>query len=341
MARRPCTRATAGLRFGLLCENLRMAIRIRAHAKINLNLRVLGRRPDGYHDLSTVFQALALHDLLAFEPRPGPFAINCSEPGVPVDSTNLVWQAADRLWQHLRRDGPVRDVEARMDKRIPMKAGLGGGSADAAATLLALARLWEPDLPADTLVGLGKELGADVPFFFTGGAALGLDRGDDIHPLPDLPSFDVLLAFPPFDVSTADAYGWLDEDRGRAGGLGPAASVLPAQYVPGCSWPPASCEVVNDFETVVSRRHPQIAEIVAALRAAGAAAAMTGSGSAVFGLFARQDARSKINRVHVPGGEGDAPAQAAGVLAARGLFTERTRTLTRAEYSAAAAPACL
>ena len=109
--------------------------RVRAHAKINLDLRVLGTRPDGFHELRTVFQAISLHDTVECVAREGPFALDCDVAGVPLDASNLVWRAADALWRAVRRDGPVRDVQVRLAKRIPLQAGLGGGSADAAATL--------------------------------------------------------------------------------------------------------------------------------------------------------------------------------------------------------------
>src|SRR5688572_3726674 len=111
---------------------------VRAHAKINLDLRVLGVRPDGFHELRTVFQAISLHDVLECEEREGPFALECDTPGVPLDPSNLAWRAAEQLWKSLRRQGPVRDVVVRLQKHIPLQAGLGGGSADAAATLLGL-----------------------------------------------------------------------------------------------------------------------------------------------------------------------------------------------------------
>jgi 4-diphosphocytidyl-2-C-methyl-D-erythritol kinase len=232
-----------------------------------------------------------------------------------------VARAADLLWRHLRRDGPVRDVAVRLEKRIPMQAGLGGGSADAAAALLGLARLWDVEIAPAELATLGHQLGADVGFFFTGGAALGLGRGDEIHPLADLPRLGVLVVVPAFAVSTADAYRWLDEDIGRVGQVGKMARSGPA--IPGCTWPAPDGDVVNDFEPVVAARHPEIAQIVGALRAAGvAAAAMTGSGSAVFGLF-----------------DNDAVLeQAAQALEAASRSIERTRTLSRAEYLQASAP---
>src|ERR1044071_438706 len=111
---------------------------IRAHAKINLDLRVLGTRPDGFHELRTVLQALPLHAVLRCIPREGPFAIECASAGVPLDQSNLIWRAAETLWRSLRRSGPVRDVVVQLHKQIPLQAGLGGGSADAAASLMAL-----------------------------------------------------------------------------------------------------------------------------------------------------------------------------------------------------------
>src|SRR5262245_27122959 len=119
-----------------------MPVTIRAHAKINLDLRVLGMRPDGFHELRTVFQAISLHDPITCIPRPGPFALECDAAGIPLDRSNLAWRAAEALWRALRRTGPPRDIVVRLEKRIPMQAGLGGGSADAAATLRALARAW-------------------------------------------------------------------------------------------------------------------------------------------------------------------------------------------------------
>ena len=116
---------------------------IRAHAKINLDLRVLGPRLDGYHELRTVFQSLALHDVIECVAREGPLAIECDTAGVPLDDSNLVWRAAEALWRALRRPGRARDVVIRLQKHIPLQAGLGGGSSDAAATLMALARLWK------------------------------------------------------------------------------------------------------------------------------------------------------------------------------------------------------
>ena len=257
---------------------------IRAHAKINLDLRVLGTRADGFHELRTVFQALALHDRIDCIPREGPFAIECDTAGVPLDRGNLVWKAADVLWRALRRTGPVRDVLVRLHKQIPLQAGLGGGSADAAATLLALARLWKAPAGTAQLTDLAATLGADVPFFLAGGTALGLGRGDEVYPLMDLPRHWIVLLIPGFGVSTADAYGWYDAERELA--RGPA--MREPQHVPG-PWPSRAAQMINDLEAPIARHHPEIDQMKAALRRAGAlAAAMSGSGSTVFGLYQRR-----------------------------------------------------
>jgi 4-diphosphocytidyl-2-C-methyl-D-erythritol kinase len=274
------------------------AVTVRAHAKINLDLRVLGTRPDGFHELRTVFQALALHDTIECVPRPGPFLIECETAGVPLDRSNLVWRAAEALWRSLRRDGPVRDVLVRLRKRIPIQGGLGGGSTDAAAALLALAHAWRVPMRPSQLVDVGATLGADVPFFLSGGTALGLGRGDEIYPLADLPRHWVVLVVPGFGVSTADAYGWYDGERDLARG----PSAREAQHVPG-PWPSRAAQMINDLEASIARHHPEIDQMKIALRRAGAlAAAMTGSGSTVFGLFQkRRDALAAVERLSASG----------------------------------------
>jgi 4-diphosphocytidyl-2-C-methyl-D-erythritol kinase len=294
------------------------AVRVRAHAKINLDLRVLGTRADGFHELRTVFQAIALHDSLTCITREGPLSVECETPGVPVDRSNLVWRAADALWRALEREGEARDVVIRLDKQIPLQAGLGGGSTNAAATLLALARLWGATLPAPQLTDVAASLGADVPFFLAGGTALGLGRGDEVYPLADLPRHWVVLLIPGFGVSTVDAYGWYDAEREA----GRAAVAREAQYVPG-PWPSRAAQMINDLEGPISRHHPEIDQMKAALRRHGAAAAaMSGSGSTVFGLFQRRrDALTAVER-----------------LGPSGWRVVLTRSLDRGEYARRARP---
>lgn len=271
-----------------------MPVTTRAHAKINLDLRVLGTRPDGFHELRTVFQALALHDTVTCIPRPGSLVIECDAAGVPLDGGNLVWKAADVLWRSIRRLGPPRDVVIRLEKRIPLQAGLGGGSADAAATLLALVKLWRVPVRPSQLTDVAATLGADVPFFLSGGTALGLGRGDEVYPLADLPRHWIVLVIPGFGVSSADAYKWYDEERD----LGRGPSSREPQHVPG-PWPSRAAQMINDLEAPIARHHPEIDQMKLALRRAGAlAAAMSGSGSTVFGLFQRRkDAMTAVAKL--------------------------------------------
>ncbi len=267
---------------------------VRACAKLNLDLRILGTRADGFHDLRTVFQTIALHDTIECVPREGPFAIECSNASVPLDESNLIWRAAEALWRALGRDGPVQNVLVRLDKQIPLQAGLGGGSADAAATLVALARVWGATVRPEQLFDLAARLGADVPFFLSGGTALGLGRGDEIYPLADWPRHWVVLLVPDFGVSSRQAFEWYDAGIDTAS----TAPEREPQFVPG-PWPPRTVQMTNDLEGVIASRHPEIDQMKAALRSAGAlASAMSGSGSTVFGLFQRQtDAVAACDRL--------------------------------------------
>ncbi len=293
----------------------------RAHAKINLDLRVLGTRADGFHELRTVFQSLELHDVLVFRRRRGEFAIRCRVAGVPHDETNLIWRAAGALWKELGYAGPPRDTAVTLEKRIPLQAGLGGGSADAAAALLGLARLWSGAVPTPFLRDLSASLGADVPFFLWGGTALGLGRGEEIYPLVDLPRHYVTLVLPPFGIATPEAYGWFDEEH-AAGYHNPVDAPLDLQVLP-VPWPSRAAQMVNDLEPPVVRRYPDIGQVKMALRQAGAVgAAMSGSGSAIFGLFRTAGAA----------------ARAAKSLGRPGWRTIVTRTLDRASYERRSRP---
>jgi 4-diphosphocytidyl-2-C-methyl-D-erythritol kinase len=277
-------------------------VRVQAFAKINLSLRVLGVRADGYHELRTLFQSIALHDTLTIRRARGPFRLRCDDPACPGDDTNLVWRAAARLWTASGRRGAPRDIAVDLHKRIPVQAGLGGGSSDAAAALRALGRLWRVD--EARVRAVGAAIGADVPYFFEGGRVLGLERGDLLFPLVDEPAAWVVLVLPAFGVSTKEAFGWWDEGQR-------APRVLSL----------AKGELVNDLEGPVAAHYPQIARLIAALRRAGAShAAMSGSGSAVFGLF---QART-------------AAVGAAAALDGRSRRALVSRTLARAKYRALA-----
>jgi 4-diphosphocytidyl-2-C-methyl-D-erythritol kinase len=268
---------------------------LRPPAKINVSLRVGAVRPDGMHDVHTLMQSISLSDTLTASPRKGPFVLAVRTPGVPGDRTNIVWRAAEGLWRLAGRAGDPRDAHVRLDKTIPTQAGLGGGSADAAAALVALNIAWDLRRPVRDLRAVAASLGSDVPFFLQGGTAIGVGRGEEIYPVDDITTFGVVVLKPSFGVRTAEAYRWLDEDR--AAGL----DVEPQDREIDVGWPSGPIRVINDLEPPVARRHPPIAEMVAACRREGAlAAGMTGSGSAVFGLFRPATATMAVRRLRRP-----------------------------------------
>jgi 4-diphosphocytidyl-2-C-methyl-D-erythritol kinase len=267
------------------------SITVRAFAKINLDLRVLGVRPDGYHELRTTFQSIALADRLTFEPTRGPFRIECDDPVCPTDRRNLIWKAADLVSKHRRRRPSPSGVTVRIEKNIPMQAGLGGGSTDAAAALGALCRLWKVTLTPEERHHAAATLGADVPYFLEGGTALGFHRGDLLFPLDDIAPAWVVLVVPEFGVSTKDAFAWWDaahtgrdwrdgqDGRDRQGGRERRTGRDRR----------GRQSISNDLQNVVAARHPVVSKLVRALNKEGAFhASLSGSGSAVFGLFSRR-----------------------------------------------------
>jgi 4-diphosphocytidyl-2-C-methyl-D-erythritol kinase len=269
-------------------------VRLRAYAKLNLDLKVLNRGADGFHELRSVFQTVSLCDILdlAFTPaRKTEIALD----GPAEIADNLVLRAARAVVEAAGGQGAGR-IAMRLEKRIPMGAGMGGGSSDAAAVLLGLPVLAGWRIPLETLLRLGAALGSDVPFFLLGGAAVALGRGTELYPLPDLPARRVLIAAPSIHVSTPEAYrafardsnGKLTEDQriqyidsfqSRVWRLGDSSSSAGVGE-----------QAENDFESVVFPRHPQLKSILNHLQKTGAdPARMTGSGSALFGVFTTQN----------------------------------------------------
>lgn len=249
-------------------------VRVRALAKINLGLRVIGRRPDGYHELRTVFQTISLGDTLeiAFT-RARRTRIELSADLEIPD--NLAARAAELALHAMRVAG---HLQLRLTKKIPLGAGLGGGSSDAAAVLLALPVLAGGAIPFERLLRLGAELGSDVPFFLLGGTAVGIGRGTELFPSPDMPRKSGLLLVPRLHVSTADAY--------RALGLTSEFQQNKIVSFQSQLWGPGPDAPVNDFEGVVFERYPQLGRWKRRLLQMGAKPAlMSGSGSALFGLF--------------------------------------------------------
>ncbi|MBC7933228.1 MAG: 4-(cytidine 5'-diphospho)-2-C-methyl-D-erythritol kinase [Rubrivivax sp.] len=260
-----------------------------AFAKINLGLRVKGRRVDGYHEISTVFQTITLHDSLTFELMPAESVeLNCSDPDIPTDESNLVVRAAVAL---CARFGVRCGVRVELEKRIPAGGGLGGGSSDAAVTLIALAHLWNIETDKRELEEIGAPLGADVPFFLTGGTALGMGTGTDILSLEDAPKMHLAVAMPGVHVSTAEAYKRLN-----------APALTKAEGVANLSVSRTEadfsgfiCGVTrNDFEAVVFGLYPEIERARDVLKGLGAhRALLSGSGSSVFGVF---DSKEEVER---------------------------------------------
>ena len=262
---------------------------LQAFAKINLRLRVLGQRADGYHDLDTVFQTVSLHDTIKIAATDNSeITLSCDDRRLPIDESNLVIRAAESL---RARFGAEKGARIRLEKRIPVQAGLGGGSADAAVTLLALAHLWKLRAGKNDLLALGSRLGADVPFFLFGGTARGTGIGDNIAPLRDGSEKFVLIIKPNAGTKTSDAYEALDErSLTTPNPKTILSSSQPTEHFDIGRF--ASLE--NDFEAVVFDLEPEIARAKRALVQSGAqAAALAGSGSAVFGVFDSEDAQRR------------------------------------------------
>jgi 4-diphosphocytidyl-2-C-methyl-D-erythritol kinase len=251
-------------------------VKIPSFAKVNLGLEVLGRRPDGYHDIRTLFQWVDFHDTIDLLPRREPeIKLSGDDPSIPWDERNLVFRAAALLREKTGcRDGAVIAVA----KRIPAGGGLGGGSSNAAATLFGLNLVWDLGLSREELEDSGRRLGMDVPYFLTGGLCLGEDRGDRLTSLPDLPPSWLVLVLPPYPVSTALIYGSLDQASLTSGDkVSRITRFLGTRNVG---------SLVNALEETVFRSFPQLLEIKGLLREQGAVLSLvTGSGAGVFGLF--------------------------------------------------------
>src|SRR5580698_9489824 len=249
--------------------------RLRALAKLNLDLRVLGKRPDGYHELRTIFQTISLADSIDLSFTPARRTAISLDDALAIPD-NLAVRAAQLVMDAM---GTAGRVGIRLTKRIPMGAGLGGGSSDAAAILLALPVLAGRVVELPQLLEIGRQLGSDVPFFLLGGRAAAIGRGTELFPLHDCPGRYGVLIAPGIHVSTAEAYRLLGASLTSALQQNKLGSFQSQVWGQGC---PGTC--ANDFEGVVFRVHPQLGAIKKRLIRAGALPAMmTGSGSALFG----------------------------------------------------------
>ncbi|MBN1570514.1 MAG: 4-(cytidine 5'-diphospho)-2-C-methyl-D-erythritol kinase [Acidobacteria bacterium] len=284
-------------------------LRVRSFAKINLALSVLGRRTDGYHDIQTVFQSIDLCDEIEFRAS-SRLELRCENlPDVRIED-NLVWKAASMLASTLPEK---QGASITLRKRIPAGAGLGGGSSNAAATLLGLRRFWNIEVPDADLRSLAASLGSDIPFFLSGGTALGIGRGESIHPLPETPVQYLVVVFPGIHVSTAEAY--------RSLNLGLTSSTEDHRIQRFCGQVESGMYsltgIFNDFETSILSAYPPIMEAKSLLKARGAIASMlSGSGSSVFGFFPSEESAFAAARESIREGWRMFPA----------------KTLSRAEY---------
>lgn len=275
----------------------------------------MGRRPDGYHEVSTILQTVSLCDELSFDLRDdGEIHLTCDDPDIPVDDSNLVVKAAKAL----RED---RGVNIHLTKRIPAKGGLGGGSSNAAVTLLALNLLWRKGLGNTDLMNIAGGLGADVPFFLIGGSAEARGIGTDLCPLADGPQQHLIVITPTATISTATAYASLNRGSLTTSDSDSILSSSSARPVPDGNglW-----SLHNDFEVVIFEIEPEIGRAKNALLDAGARGALlAGSGSSVFGIFDDEAARDR----------------ALGNLRSEsGWRIFSCRTLSRAEYLQAMGP---
>jgi 4-diphosphocytidyl-2-C-methyl-D-erythritol kinase len=334
-----------------------MAVTLRSFAKINLGLAIGSSRPDGYHALATVYQTVALHDLLTVVAKRAAatrIALTSNDERVPTDARNTAWKMVERALAVL---GVTAEVEIHIEKRLPVQGGLGAGSANAAAALLGLERELGVALSADDRLRVAAEVGSDVPLFLMGGAVLGLGRGEEVSPLADIPAIPCVVAVPEIGVSTPAAFREWDARHSaltpeasadRLKGLSRSVSAAWGQpHSSGVSWSMPSglvgpkdhasakgdlaetpllalvrTGIANDFEEVVFAQYPSLADIVRVLAAsdqtgdAALYAALSGSGSALFGLYASEEAADR----------------AAKRLRDRGIVALRTETLPREQY---------
>jgi len=321
-----------------------MTVTVRSFAKINLGLRIGPARTDGFHELLTVYQTIALHDVLRVSALRGSgIEIVCADPRVPRDESNTCWRIVERAMTALRAKGRV---VIEIEKRLPVQGGLGGASANAVATFLALERALKKTLPTAERLRLAAAVGSDLPLFLVGGTILGIGRGEQVYPLPDLPPIPCVVVIPEVGISTPKAFA--DWGGGRDTGA-PAReltesassdrmSKLGRELSAWLSEPYSSAPshllarggraenpllalvragIKNDFERVVFPEYPELDEAKRALVRAGAKyASLSGSGSAFYGLFASRAAA----------------ATAAIKLRKQGWEARATSTLTRRAY---------
>jgi len=255
-------------------------------AKVNLHLRVLGKREDGYHDIFTVFQTVSLHDTITFEESAGEIVLECDEPNVPTDIRNLVVKAANRIRDRYQVS---KGAYIRIEKRIPMGGGLGGGSSNAAVALIGLTRLWGLNASVEDLEPIAADLGADVPFFLHGGTMIGEGLGTSLDQIAEFGAENMIIVTPDVHVSTAAAYEAL---RAESLTNAEANRILRVCRSEAESPDFLHSALRNDFETIVFAAFPEIGRAKQELVDLGARQVlMSGSGSSVFAIFDKEETR--------------------------------------------------
>jgi 4-diphosphocytidyl-2-C-methyl-D-erythritol kinase len=332
-----------------------MSTRVRSFSKINLGLAIGPSRPDGFHALTTLYQTLAAHDVVTVEARrlssgKSSIALTTNDDRVPTDSRNTVWKMLDRALAALAVGGLSVEIHAHIEKRLPVQGGLGAGSANAAAALIGLEHELNQQLSGAERLWMAAEVGSDVPLFLIGGAVLGVGRGEEVYPMPDLPETHCIVALPAVGVSTPQAFRDWDalhpspftedetlttqppSDRLKELSRALSASLCEPHssgvFSLGEGRPGNSLlalvrtGIENDFEEVVFQQHPLLGDIKRLLvcsdhpEHAALYAALSGSGSAVFGLYQTEKAAKAAEER----------------LSAHGTAFLRTKTLPREAY---------
>ncbi len=310
-----------------------MSTTIRSFAKINIGLRIGPRRDDGYHELRTLYQTIALHDLIRVEAvRGSGIEIHCDDSRVPRDESNTCWRVAERVLRTLKVRSKVRIT---IEKNLPVQGGLGAASSNAVATMLGMERAFKRQLTPHARLRIACEVGSDLPLFLMGGTVLGIGRGEQVYPIDDLPSFPCVIAAPDEGVSTPAAFAAWDKRQTKL--TSPRASAKMNTFsqsvyewlngssfsptgVPGKGWDRAEALLLdlvrtgmeNDFASVVFPLYPAVRQVKRMLEREGAKyVSLSGSGSSVYGLFSsRQDAARAVKALN----QADVRAQASSTL---------------------------
>ena len=316
-----------------------MSTSVRSFAKINLGLKIGAARADGFHELRTIYQTIALHDVVRVEVGDGEgIEIRCGDPRVPCDATNTCYKVAERVMRSLRSSGRV---VITIEKQLPVQGGMGAASSNAIATMIGLERELNTAIAPQDKLRIAAEVGSDLPLFLIGGTVLGVDRGQEVYALQDLPPMHLVVVTPPVGVSTPKAFAqwdallaqgsaqvaadWAELTAPSAAGTITTFSqavfawlerVFPLQALPASGVPASGGDraetplldlvrtgIENDFERVVFPEHPELREVKRVLKREGAQyASLSGSGSALYGLFASAaEAESAAERMSSAG----------------------------------------